>query len=103
MVHNACPNPNGRKGGPAHQNTIQREKQKLEATGFNTHTENKVDILNGYKSKRFTDLMGTKGKETIHIQVGKATKGGIPVARERRALEDLLKAGIDAIFVPYNS
>lgn len=103
LVHNTCPNPNGKKGGPAHQSTIDKEAQKLKAAGYSDISfENRIDITGGYKSKRFTDLMGTKGNKEIHIQVGKATKAGIPVARERRALEDLLKAGIDAIFVPYN-
>ena len=46
--------------------------------------------------------MGKKGNKEIHIQVGKATKSGMPVARERRALEDLFNAGKDVIFVPYN-
>lgn len=103
LVHNTCPNPNGKKGGPAHQSTIDKEAQKLKAAGYSDISfENRIDITGGYKSKRFTDLMGTKGNKEIHVQVGKATKAGIPVARERRALEDLLKAGIDAIFVPYN-
>ncbi len=103
LVHNGpCTNPNGRKGGDAHQNTIKKETQKLEAAGYKTHTENMVNTPDGYKNKRFTDIMGTKGNREIHVQVGKATKSGMPVARERRALEDLFSAGKDVIFVPYN-
>ena len=103
LVHNGpCTNPNGKKGGAAHQNTIKKETQKLESAGYKTHTENMVNTPGGYKSKRFTDIMGKKGNKEIHIQVGKATKSGMPVARERRALEDLFNAGKDVIFVPYN-
>ena len=103
LVHNACPNPNGKKGGAAHRNTIDKEAQKLKAAGYDKiNFENRVDITGGHKSKRFTDLMGTKGNKELHIQVGKATKSGMPVAREQRAIEDLLKAGKDVIFVPYN-
>ena len=103
LVHNACPNPNGRKGGPAHQNTIRKEAQKLKATGYEDISyENRVNISNGHKTKRFTDLMGTKGDKELHIQVGRATKSGMPVAREQRAIEDLLKAGIEVVFVSYN-
>ena len=103
LVHNACPNSNGRKGGPAYQNTIRKEAQKLEATGYeNISYENRVNISNGHKTKRFTDLMGTKGNKELHIQVGRATKSGMPVAREQRAIEDLLKAGKEVVFVSYN-
>ena len=103
LVHNAlCSNPYGRKGGPAHQNTIRKEEMKLQAAGYDTYTENAVDITNGFKKKRFTDLMGKKGDREIHIQVGKITKSGIPVSRERQAIDDLLKSGKDVIFVPYN-
>ena len=104
LVHNGhCSNPNGKKGGTAHQNTIEREAQKLKAAGYkNISKENMIRTPGGQKTKRFTDLMGTRGNRSLHIQVGKATGSGLPVARERRAIADLLKAGIDVIFVPYN-
>ena len=92
-----------RKGGPAHQNTIKKEAQNLKEFGYdNIKFENKVDIPGGHKGRRFTDIMGTKGNEELHIQVGRATQSGLPVAREKRAIEDLLKAGKNVKFVPYN-
>ena len=54
------------------------------------------------------DVAGYKGDEAVYIQVSRATKKvtptgkRIPVARERRALEDLAREGIFAEFVPYN-
>ena len=49
---------------------------------------------------RFPDLvMANPEGKTVAIQVGRATKGGLPVARERRALQDLRNsAQFDHVF-----
>ena len=53
--------------------------------------------------RRFPDLVFACGGERIAIQVGRVTKKGLPVARERRAMSDLWSTGdFDQVFsVPY--
>lgn len=48
---------------------------------------------------RFPDLVMQRGSSTIAFQVGRATRGGLPVARERRAMADLQATGqFDHVF-----
>ncbi len=51
---------------------------------------------------RFVDVYGTNGYNSIGVQVGRANKSGIPVIRERQAMADLIAAGENIIFIPYN-
>ena len=68
-------------------------------------TEQTIKTLGGEKSRRAVDVRGinpTTG-EVKDIQVGRQNKNGTPVARERRALDDIEKAtGQRPIFIPYN-
>jgi hypothetical protein len=52
---------------------------------------------------RFPDLVLEKEGLRIAVQVGRTTGGGLPVAREVRAMIDLIDASVfdDVIFVPY--
>lgn len=104
LVHNSCtgnPNPNGRKGCQAHQDKIEEIKQDLIGRGYEVKTEKYVPTPGGYKNSRFIDIYAKKGSDEIAIQVGRMTKSGLPVARERRALADLMGAGYGAIFIKY--
>lgn len=103
LVHNRnCTNKYGRKGGPAHQKKIADLYDYYRSQGYTVETEQMVLTPGGHKSKRFADLMITKDNKAIYIQVGRATKGGLPVARERRALQDIMNAGKRVIFFAYN-
>jgi hypothetical protein len=100
------PSPNGKNGGPAHQETINKEEAKMKKEGF-TQTEREVLVKTpgGNKGKRYIDLKGTNPKtgEAKEVQVGKQNKDGTPVARERKALDDIEKATKKRpVFVPYN-
>ena len=101
LVHNACTNSNGKKGCEAHQNTIAEIGNDLESRGYKVTYEYKVDTFGGYKNTRYVDVYATKGTDSVGIQVGRMTSSGIPVARERKALADLLENGINAVFVAY--
>lgn len=101
LVHNTCPNPNGKKGSQAHQNKIQEIGGDLENRGYSVTYEYKVDTSGGYKNTRYVDVYATNGYDSIGVQVGRMTSGGQPVARERRALADLIGAGINAVFIQY--
>ena len=102
LVHNTCRNPHGKKGGPAHQNTIHEISDNLESQGYSVTYEYRVNTPGGVKNTRYIDIYATDGTNTIAIQVGRNTSSGMPVSRERKALQDLIKAGIDAFFVAYN-
>ena len=101
LVHNTCPNPNGKKGSQAHQDTIQEIGNDLKSQGYDVKYEYRVDTTGGYKNTRYVDVYATNGTDSIGIQVGRMTASGQPVARERRALADLIGAGINAIFMRY--
>ncbi|WP_345139980.1 RHS repeat-associated core domain-containing protein, partial [Flavobacterium ginsengiterrae] len=100
------PNPNGKNGGEAHQKTVDKSEAKLKKEGFTeTRREVKIETPKGEKSKRFVDVEGKNPKtgEVKQIQVGKQNKNGTPVARERRAIDDIHQAtGKKPEFVPYN-
>ena len=98
------PNPYGKKGGPAHQAVINKLEREFQENGYTVTKEVFVPIPEGgNKSTRFIDLQGKKvGESTVNIQVGKINKNGTPVSRERKAIDDLNKAGKDVEFIPYN-
>ena len=102
LVHNECRNPYGKKGGPAHQNKILEISDNLESQGYTIINEYMVNTPGGVKNTRYIDIFATDGTNTIAVQVGRSTRRGIPVSRERKALQDLLNAGIDAFFIAYN-
>ena len=102
----SVPNPYGKLGGPAHQDMIGRTIKVLRDSGYTIRTERKIDTPDGFKPYRYADITATDpdtGEKWV-IQVGKQTKGGLPVSRERKALDDLMKND-DAkpLFQPYNN
>lgn len=98
--------PNGRKGGDAHQAKVEEVAAEVEDRGLKAKKEQVVETPEGSKSKRFVDVAGidesTKKIEEMH-QVGRQTKSGQPVAREKKAMDDIEKAtGKRPKFHPYN-
>jgi RHS repeat-associated protein len=102
------PNPNGKNGGPAHQGKIDAAEKKLQKQGYETKREVKVSTPSGStKNNRYVDVVGTKNGKTVYVNVGKNTKGGKPVSRERKALDDIKKSpdrqpDSKVVFIPYN-
>ncbi|HYO55968.1 hypothetical protein [Archangium sp.] len=99
------PNPNGRKGGTEHQAKVKEVEADIKARGLNVRKEHMVPMPEGTKSKRFVDVVGvdpsTGDVKEMH-QVGRQTKDAQPVARERKALDDIQKAtGDRPEFHPY--
>ena len=100
------PNPHGRKGGIVHQKGVETAKRKAEAEfkgqGVQVKTEKMIKTPGGYKNTRYGDVVAfdQSGKPIKAYQVGDVTKGGKPVARERRALEDIRRSGVPAEFYP---
>ncbi|CAA9203029.1 hypothetical protein FLACOL7796_04575 [Flavobacterium collinsii] len=103
------PNPNGKNGGQKHQEKINEYGKKLEQKGYEVTKERRVNTEGGHKNTRYTDITAKKDGKTVNVQVGKQNKNGTPVARERRAIEDINNSTKGApngsnrtIFVPYN-
>lgn len=101
LVHNTCNNPYGKKGGEAHQSTIAVIKGDLVSRGYSVVEEYRVETSGGYKNTRYLDIYATNGYNSFGVQVGVTTRSGIPVARERQALSDLINSGINTVFVRY--
>ncbi|MFI6680466.1 hypothetical protein [Kribbella sp. NPDC050470] len=99
LVHNACkpPNPYGRRGSPAHVDRIDEAETRLAARGWTTVAGG--SLPERMYGSRFPDLVMQRGESTIAIQVGRATRRGLPIARERRAIADLRRTGaFDHVF-----
>jgi hypothetical protein len=99
------PNPNGRKGSKEHQAKVKEVAEDVKARGLKPEEEHMVKTPEGAKSKRFVDVAGvnesTQKVEEMH-QVGRQTKSGQPVAREKDAMDDIQKAtGKRPQFHPY--
>jgi hypothetical protein len=77
----------------------------MQDRGLKTQREYKIDTPNGEKSSRYVDVVGkdANGNVVEMHQIGKQTKAGEPVAREKRALDDVQnQTGQRPIFDPYN-
>jgi RHS repeat-associated protein len=99
----SVPNPDGRKGGEAHQQEVEKAKQELQNKykdnpKVEVRTEVKIETPGGEKGSRFMDV-AVVNKETGKIveatQVDKAKKDDMPVAREQRAINDVKKVEPD--------
>jgi hypothetical protein len=101
-----CPNPNGKKGGAEHQAEVDAVEQQIKERGNTPDREHQVDTPGGEKTKRFVDVaeLDPTTQEPIDFhQVGKETQAGNPIAREQRAIDDILEAsGLKPLFHPYN-
>jgi RHS repeat-associated protein len=94
-------NPWGRRGSPAHVARILHAEAKLAKRGFRTVSggslkERAVPTVTaaGRHRTRYPDLVMRKpGYGTIAVQVGRATRGGRPVWRERAPLRELRGTG----------
>jgi RHS repeat-associated protein len=106
LVHNG-PSPNGRNGNQPHQDTVADAARRLIEEGADKVTqEHHVPLPPGTSKKkcRFIDVVGWKnGKPYKGVQVGKNTKSGVPVKRERDALDDIRpNVNFPVDFDPYN-
>lgn len=103
------PNPYGKNGGPAHQEVVESIVMDIESRGLKARKEYRVDTPEGKKSRRYVDVVAEdKDGNVVEMhQVGKQTRKGKPIARERVAIEDIANApggrGISMTFHPYNA
>ena len=99
-----CPNPYGKKGGPKHQAKVSEVARDVADKGLRVETEFAIETPNGLKVRRYADVVGldAEGNVVEIHQVGRKTKGGNPVSRERQAMDDIRRAnGISPTFHEY--
>lgn len=101
------PNPYGKLGGPDHRAMVESIEPKCE--GNTIDTEVRFDTTGGYKDFRYADAVerDPEGNIVEIYQVGKANLDGSPIARERRAIDDIMRSndcppGTPITFLPYN-
>ena len=88
------PNPHGKLGGPAHRAEVNKVVKDIESRGLRAVKEERIGTPGGAKQDRYADVVAKDEQDRvveIH-QVGRQTKGGSPVARERAAIRDIEKA-----------
>jgi len=101
------PNPNGSKGSKEHQDKIKDRIGELEEEGMEhvaggDKTEETVSTPEGEKKTRRPDItMNDKDGEPYRENVGRETKEGEPVSRERKAKDDIEKATGQCAFSAY--
>ena len=108
-VPNKPPNPHGSRGGPEHRGTIDRRIDELKADGH-THLgggnlkEELIRTPGGCKTCRRPDITTRAPDGSIYREnVGRSTQSGNPIARERRALDDIEAAtGTRPGYTPYD-
>ncbi|MCK4660487.1 MAG: hypothetical protein KAV82_13275 [Phycisphaerae bacterium] len=99
----------GRLGGPAHRAKVEQVVRELKRRGWTIIGGGGIEpeklIKVSWRARgRFSDITAEKGGRILRIQVGRQTKGGLPVARERRALQDIRSvqgAGEHTIFIEF--
>jgi len=104
-IFKSTPNPYGKLGGPEHQAVVRQVADDVAARGLRPKIEYKVTTPDGVKPTRFADVAGldAQGNPVEFHQVGRQTKKGFPVSRERQAIRDIRNAtGINPNFHPYN-
>lgn len=87
------PNPGGRLGDAITRQTTQNVIRDLKARGF-TKIETEVQFMKGPLGlkDRYADVVGINEAtgEAFVVNIGKMNKSGVPVMRERRALDDIV-------------
>ena len=104
------PNPNGRKGSPEHQAVVDEIADSLSTAQPEVPFQTEYYVpkdpdVHSTVGSRYADLAELDANENpiVFHQVGRTTKGQQPVARERRAIADLLdRTGVPVVFHSYN-
>ncbi|MCB1157044.1 MAG: hypothetical protein H7A25_08645 [Leptospiraceae bacterium] len=99
------PNPYGKLGSPKHRLKVEEVETSIQNRGFMAIKEYLLRLF-GNKC-RYIDVVAMKDDETEPVeyhQVGKITKSGLPVKRERIVLQEIKQEkGVEPQFHPYNN
>jgi hypothetical protein len=107
---NKGPNPGGSRGGPKHRAKVAERAQELADEGWDIiagggGAERTIPTPNGHKPNRRPDITARNPQtgEIYNENIGRSLKTGEPVARERRALDDIEGAtGQRPGYTPYD-
>lgn len=92
-ISKAIPNPGGKLGDAVTRQTTQNVIQDAQAKGF-TDIRTEVPFQKGIQGSknRFADVVASNPEtgQSLIINIGKSTKSGIPIMRERQALDDII-------------
>ena len=109
-VGSSVPNPNGRTGGKAHQLMTKIVKDTAETAvsssslSITTEAQMVSTSSQSFKPWRFADVaISESGCDVLThaYQIGRTTQGGMPVAREMKAIHDFLINGVSVTFFSY--
>lgn len=98
----------GRLGGTAHRGTVASRAGELERQGHTVTAGGgrlpERSVITPEGKRRFPDISTRDPNgNPYHENVGRSTVGGDPIARERRALDDIRRAtGTDPGYTPYD-
>lgn len=96
------PNPHGRKGSPEHRKKVDETAEEIEKRGLSFLKEFFLRLKDG--KWRYADIVAIDKDDNlkeIH-QVGLTNKNGTPVAREKRAIDDIEQSyNINVVFHKY--
>ena len=101
-LDNRVSNPYGRHGGPTHSGLVESLRMLFNELGLDVSPRERRVPIPGTDKYRYPDLIVDTGYETVYVQVGKSTSTGNPIAREQRAMDDLLKTGNQVWFFCYD-
>lgn len=99
------PNPYGRKGGLKHQQKVKEVATDIKDRGFLPVLEKFLRLFSGKGKYMDVVALDENNNQVIEIhQVGKITKSGIPVIRERKTIKEVEEGyGIKPEFHSYNN
>ena len=88
------PNPGGRLGDQLTRQRTADLVRELESQGHRVEREVLFQTPGGFKGRRFADVVATDASTGVRsiFQIGRTTKGGLPVMRERKAILDIVNS-----------
>jgi hypothetical protein len=98
LMSKKTPNPGGKLGDQQTKKRTDEVVKQIENRGNIAVREDKFEFYGGFKIRRYSDVseyeVGPNGQlrlKAIH-QIGKYTKSGVPVSRERNAISDISRS-----------
>ena len=101
-------NPGGRHGGFEHRRKVAERAKQLEAEGYEmTGGGGRLPeraVITPEGKRRYPDISAKEpAGRPYYENIGRTTKSGEPVARERKALDDIRRSsGAESGFIPYD-
>lgn len=103
MSDKKVPNPYGKLGSPKNREKVDEVVEEENLKGFKAIKEYLLNLFGGKKRYMDVAVLDSNDDPISYHQIGKQTKNGLPVKRERDVIEEVYKdKGILPEFHPYN-